>query len=64
MIVAARLRKRQSFEKIKRKITLEYADCYDEIGWNNPLLRAIMCNYNLNGMYRRFLRTIKITLHR
>lgn len=63
MSLAAIFHKKSFFEKIKHIITTEYADYYDEVGWNNPLLRAFMCNYTLNGMYRRFLRNIKIALH-
>ena len=48
----------------KQKNSNEYADCYDEIGWESPLIRAFMCNYTLNGMYRRFLNAIGIHSHR
>ena len=60
MSLAAKYKEKAFFEEMKRTITSEYTDCYGEIGWNNPLVRAFMCNYTLNGVYRRFLRTIKI----
>jgi hypothetical protein len=58
MSLAARFRERAFFEKMKSRITTEYADCYDEIGWNNPTIRAFMSNYALNGAYRRFLNAL------
>lgn len=64
MSLAAIFHEKMFFEKMKHIITTEYVDYYDEIGWNNPLLRAFMCNYTLNGIYRRFMRTVKISLHR
>lgn len=63
MNAAARCQEKEFFEDLKRKVTTEYSDCYDVIRWDNPLVRMFMCNYNLNGMYRRFLRTIKITFY-
>lgn len=53
MSAAARCRERKFFEDLKRKVTTEYSDCYDAIGWDNPLVRAFMYNYMLNGTYRR-----------
>lgn len=64
MSCAARFRDRAFFEEIKNIITTRYSDCYNEIGWNNPFVRAFMCNYTLNGIYRRFLGTIKTDLSR
>lgn len=64
MSLAARFRQKESFDKLKTIIMTKYADYYDVIGWDNPLLRAFMCNYTLNSYYRRFLNTIKICLHR
>lgn len=53
MSIAAKHRKKFFFETIKRIISSDYADCFDAIGWDNPLVRAFMCNYTLNGVYRR-----------
>lgn len=53
MCLAARHRKRAYFDRMKRMIVTHYADCYDEIGWNNPFVRAFTCNYLLNGFCRR-----------
>lgn len=64
MSLAAKYKEKFFFEEMKRTITSEYKDCYDEISWDNPLVRAFMCNYTLNGMYRRFLSTIKTVLYR
>ena len=63
MSLAAKYRKKTIFLKLKNKILTKYKDCYDEIGWNNPLVRAFMCNYTLNGAYRRLLGTINIHSH-
>lgn len=63
MSLAAKYKEKAFFEETKRTITTEYTDCYDEISWDNAFVRAFMCNYTLNGMYRRFLRTVKIVLH-
>lgn len=64
MSLAARFREKAFFEKMKRRITTEYTDCYEEIGWNNPIVRAFMCNFILNGCYRRFIYTVKEWLYR
>ncbi len=64
MSSAARFRERTFFEEKKKIIMTKYYDCYDEIGWNNPLVRAFMCNYTLNGIYRRFLSTMRAFMHR
>lgn len=53
MCLAARHRNREYFEKMEKIIKTEYSDCYDEIGWNNPFVRAFICNYTLNGWCRR-----------
>lgn len=53
MCLAARHKKRTYFEKMKHKIKTEYSDCYNEIGWDNPFVRAFTCNYFLNGFCRR-----------
>lgn len=53
MSLAAKQKNKAFFEDMKHKITTEYTKYYDEIGWNNPLVRAFMCNYTLNGFYRR-----------
>ena len=63
MSLAAKWREKEFFENMKQKIKTEYADCYDEVGWDNLLVRAFMCNYTLNGMYRRLLSKIKPPLH-
>ena len=53
MCLAARHRNREYFEKMKNEIATGYTDCYDEIGWDKPLVRAFICNYTLNGFCRR-----------
>lgn len=53
MCLAARHKKRAYFEKMRRSIMTEYTDCYDEIGWRNPIVRSFICNYTLNGFCRR-----------
>lgn len=63
MSLAAKWREKEFFENMKQKIKTEYADCYDEVGWDNLLVRAFMCNYTLNGIYRRLLSKIKPPLH-
>lgn len=64
MSLAARHRERAFFEKMRDRITTEYADCYDEVGWDNSLVRAFMCNYTLNSLYRRLLYGVGKWLHR
>lgn len=64
MSLAARFREKNLFEEFRDIIKTRYTDYYDEIGWNNPLVRAFMCNYTLNGMYRRFLSYVRVCLHR
>ena len=59
MSLAAKYKEKVFFEEMKRTIISEYTDCYDEIGWDNPFVRVFMCNYTLNGMYRRSLNMIK-----
>ena len=51
------------FEKIRNKITTEYIDFYDEIGWDNPFVRIFMCNYTLNGIYRRIMSNVQVYLY-
>ena len=63
MSLAAKWREKEFFENMKQKIKTEYADCYDEVGWDNLLVRAFMCNYTLNGIYRRLLSKIKTPSH-
>lgn len=53
MSMAAKYRNKVFFEDMKHIITTKYTKYYDEIGWNNPLVRVFMCNYTLNGVYRR-----------
>lgn len=60
---AARFREKSFFDEVKSRIMSEYADCYDAIGWDNSLVRAFMCNYTLNSIYRRLLRAIRVTPH-
>lgn len=52
MSIAARFREKMLFNELRNKIETEYSDCYDEIGWNNPFVRAFMYNYVLNRIYR------------
>jgi glycosyltransferase involved in cell wall biosynthesis len=59
MSLAARFREMQYFEELKRIIMSEYDDCFDTIGWDNPIVRIFMCNYSLNGLYRRFYALIR-----
>lgn len=53
MSAAARFRKKQYFEKLKKLIMTEYATYYTEIGWKNSIIRTFMYNYSLNSIYRR-----------
>ena len=55
MCLAARHRNREYFEKMEKIIKTEYSDCYDVIEWNNPGVRAIMCDFELNSFYRRLV---------
>ena len=63
MSLAARHRERAFFEKMRDRITTEYADCYDMIGWDNPIIRSFMCNYLLNSSYRRLMYAVGKWLH-
>jgi glycosyltransferase involved in cell wall biosynthesis len=53
MNLSARFRVKSTFDKIKNILLLNYADCLDAIGWDNPINRAFRCNYTLYGCYRR-----------
>jgi glycosyltransferase involved in cell wall biosynthesis len=53
MSLTARYRGKAFFEEIKRIIMSDYTDCWDEVGWDNTLVRAFMCNYTMNSFYRR-----------
>lgn len=63
MSLASKYREKMFFEKIRNKITTEYIDFYDEIGWDNPFVRIFMCNYTLNGIYRRIMSNVQAYLY-
>jgi glycosyltransferase involved in cell wall biosynthesis len=56
---AARHREKAFYEEMRLKIQTEYADCYDEIGWDNPFKRWFACNFILSGFSRRLNAIVK-----
>ena len=64
MSLAARHRERAFFEKMRDRITTAYVDCYDVIGWDNPIVRTFMCNFFLNSHYRRVVYAVRKWLRR
>lgn len=53
MNLAARHHEKAFFEEIRCRIETDYADCFAEIGWNNPIKRHFACSYTLSGFSRR-----------
>jgi hypothetical protein len=51
--IAAKNRNKYVFEEIKTLILSNYSDCFEVIGWDNPLNRSFRCNYGLHSCYRR-----------
>lgn len=53
MSLAAKCGKRDCFEVMKRIIVSQYANYYDTVGWGTSIVRAFMCNFTLNSIFRR-----------
>lgn len=53
MSLAAKCGKRDCFEVMKRIILSQYANYYDTVGWGTSIVRAFMCNFTLNSIFRR-----------
>lgn len=51
--LSAKHKVKDMFDQAKNTLLLNYTDCFDVIGWDNPLNRAFRCNYVLHSCYRR-----------
>lgn len=63
MNLAARHHEKAFFDEMKCKIKTDYEDCFDEIGWNNPIKYSFACNYALSGFSRRLYALVKRSLN-
>lgn len=57
--LSATYQNKNIFDLAKNNILANYSDCFDEIGWNNPINRIFRCNFTLHSHYRRLYAYIK-----